>query len=301
MKYWMPLLLIACIAALLVAGCASTSGSSAQAPASSVHLESAKDTSWGNSRLMYTAVPTATPAPSYGSVPSPGTDAKIIRTADVTVEIANVTGAADTLAGIAAGSGGYLSSASISTGYNDRLNGAVTLRVPAARFDNALSGVKGIGKVTYISVQSQDVTSEYVDTEAKITAYKNQLAQYNAILKTATEVKDVLAVQQQIDEVQTELDRATGQMKYLSNRIDYATISVSLQEPEPVGGRSGHDFVTAINNGIAGFFGVIDGLIVLVITVIPLLVIGGAAYAGYRYYRKRHPARAPAKDLEKKE
>jgi hypothetical protein len=250
---------------------------------------------------MYTAVPTATPAPSYGSVPSPGTDAKIIRTADVTVEIANVTGAADTLAGIAAGSGGYLSSASISTGYNDRLNGAVTLRVPAARFDNALSGVKGIGKVTYISVQSQDVTSEYVDTEAKITAYKNQLAQYNAILKTATEVKDVLAVQQQIDEVQTELDRATGQMKYLSNRIDYATISVSLQEPEPVGGRSGHDFVTAINNGIAGFFGVIDGLIVLVITVIPLLVIGGAAYAGYRYYRKRHPARAPAKDLEKKE
>jgi hypothetical protein len=301
MKYWMPLLLIACIAALLVAGCTSTQNSSAPSSPSSVHLESARDASWGGSKFVYTSGQAVAPAPSYGSVPSAGTDTKIIRTADVTIEISNVTRAADTLAGIAARSGGYVSSASISTGYNDRLTGAVTLRIPANRFEDALSGIKGIGKVTYLSVQSQDVTSEYVDTAAKIAAYKNQIAQYNAILKNATEVKDVLAVQQQIDMVQTELDRATGQMKYLTSRIDDATISVSLQEPEPVGGRSGHDFITAINDGIAGFFGVIDGLIVLVITIIPLLVIGGAAYAGYRYYRKRHPAAAQQKELVKKE
>lgn len=303
MRYWIPLLLAACIATLLIAGCASTQSSAAQpsVPSTSVHIESAKDTgSWGGSS-SYRPEQGIAPVPTYGSVPSPGTDTKIIRTASVSVETANVTGAAESLAGIAAGSGGYVSSTSVSTGYKGRVYGSVTIRVPADRFESALSGVKAIGKVTYIDTGSEDVTSQYIDLDARINAYKNQISQYNAIMKNATDVKDVLAVQQQIDTVQTQLDQATGQMKYLTSRIDFSTITVNLQEPEPVGGRSGHDFVTAINNGIAGFFGVIDMIIVFVLSVIPLMVIGGIAYGGYRVWRRRHPVAAKPKEPEKKE
>ena len=56
-------------------------------------------------------------------------------------------------------------------------------------------------------------------------------------MKNATKVDDVLAIQQQIDAVQTNLDRVTGQMKYLNSQVDYATITVSLQEPAPSGAR----------------------------------------------------------------
>jgi hypothetical protein len=119
-------------------------------------------------------------------------------------------------------------------------------------------------------------------------------------MKKADKVEDVITVQQQIDRVQTELDRLEGRLKYLNNRIDLSTITVNLQEPEPVGGESGHSFVAAINEGIGGFLGMIDALIILIFTIIPLLVIGGAAYGIYRWRKGKKPA-APVSAEPKKE
>jgi len=79
-------------------------------------------------------------------------------------------------------------------------------------------------------------------------------------------------------------------MKYLNSQIDYSTITVALQEPTPIWGLGGHDFVAAINEGIAGFFGVVDLIIILVLSLIPLIIIGGVAYGGYVVWRRKHPA-----------
>ncbi|HVP96809.1 DUF4349 domain-containing protein [Methanoregula sp.] len=246
--------------------------------------------SWSSARadsslVAYAPVPTAAPTSVGGEGQS--VDTKIIRTADVTLEVPNVTSAAAAVAAIGTGSGGYVSTTNIGTDYSGQPYGTVVIRIPAAKFDAALSGVQGLGTTKSISTQGQDVTEEYVDVQAQITAYQNQLAQYNLILKNATKVEDVLAVQQQIDEVQTNLDRVTGRMKYLNSQVDYSTITVSLQEPAPVGGTQGHDFVSAINQGIAGFFGVIDAIIIFVISVLPLVILGCVVYAGYRFWKGR--------------
>ncbi len=82
------------------------------------------------------------------------------------------------------------------------------------------------------------MTEEYVDLQAQKISYQNQLAQYNEIMKKAVKVEDVITVQQQIDRVQTELNRLEGRLKYLDSRIDLSTITVNLQEPEPVGGET---------------------------------------------------------------
>ena len=240
---------------------------------------------WSSSRADtslagYAPVPAAVPTPAGGAAQT--VDTKIIRTADITLEVSNVTAAAATVAAIGTGAGGYVSTTNIGTDYSGQPYGSVVIRIPAANFDSTLSGVQALGTVKSISTQGQDVTEEYVDVQAQITAYENQIAQYNQIMKNATQVEDVLAVQQQIDTVQTNLDRVNGRMKYLNSQVDYSTISVSLQEPAPVGGTQGHDFVAAINEGIAGFFGVIDAIIVLVISVLPLVIIGCIAYTGYR-------------------
>jgi len=62
---------------------------------------------------------------------------------------------------------------------------------------------------------------------------------------------------------------------------------VNLQEPEPVGGETSYNIVTAINEGIAGFFGMISAIIIFVFSVIALVIIAIIVYAVYRYYRKR--------------
>ena len=245
------------------------------------------------------ACPIPTQALSQSDSRTTVIDTKIRKTASLTLEVKDIPGAVETFKGIAAQKGGYLSSTNVQKGYNNRLTGSVVIRIPQAEFENALVGVRAIGTVKSISTQGQDVTEEYVDLQAQITSYQNQLAQYNAIMKQSTKIEDIIKVQEQIDRVQTDLNRLEGRLKYLNSRIDLSTITVSLQEPEPVGGESGHNFVTTINEGIAGFFGMIDAIIIIFLALLPLIILGGIGYGIYRW-RKNKPAVVPAELTEKK-
>jgi hypothetical protein len=242
----------------------------------------------------------AVPVPTSAIDSTTGIDTKIIKTAYVTVDVKDVAASVESLKTLAAQKSGYLSSTNMQKGSNDRLSGTVIIRVPAAEFENLLAGVKALGTVKSVSTQGQDVTEEYVDLATQKTSYQNQLAQYNEIMKKAVKVDDVITIQQQIDRVQTELNRIDGRMKYLNNRIDLSTVTVTLQEPEPVGGETGHNFIATINEGIAGFLGMIDALIVILFTLLPLIIIGGAAYGVYRWKKGKKPVAAPAELTEKK-
>jgi hypothetical protein len=251
-----------------------------------------------DTKLSYGAPgPVPTPAPVAG--PVSGIETRIIKTAYITIEVKDVAGSVDALKNLVTAKGGYLSSSSISEGYNHRLSGTVVLRIPQAEFDTVLTGVKAIGTVRSVSTHGEDVTEEYVDIQAQKTSYQNQLVQYNAIMKKAVNVSDVIEIQQQIDRVQTELNRLEGRLKYLNSRIDMSTITVNLQEPEPVGGETGHNFVTTINEGIAGFFGMIDLIIIILFTLLPLMILGAVGYGIYRWRKGKQPA-APVELTEKK-
>jgi len=241
----------------------------------------------------------ATPAPTIGGSGSAVIETKIIKTAYLTLEVTDVPGAAESLKGIAAAKGGYISSTSIQKNYRDMMTGTVVLRVPQAEFDSTLAGVKALGTVKSASTQGEDITEEYVDLQAQRTSYQNQLAQYNAIMKQSTKVEDIIKVQVQIDRVQTELNRLDGRLKYLDSRVDLSTITVNLQEPEPVGGESGHSFVSTINEGIAGFIGMIDAIIIILLTLLPLIIVGGIGYGVYRWHKGKKPA-AEKSEIEKK-
>ena len=248
------------------------------------------------------AYPTATPlaSGSTGNVPGTGIETKIIKTGTATIEVRDVTASADALKALAVQKGGYLSSSNIQKNTNNRLYATVVLRVPQAQFDSTMDGVKAVGTVKSVSTSGQDVTEEYVDLQAQKTSYQNQLAQYNEIMKKADKIEDVIKIQAQINQVQTALDRIEGRMRYLDSRIDLSTITVSLQEPEPVGGETGHSFITAINEGISGFLGMIDGLIVVVFTLLPLIIIGGAAWGVYRWRKNKNAALSPAPPEQEK-
>ncbi|MCK9630175.1 MAG: DUF4349 domain-containing protein [Methanoregula sp.] len=314
MNYKVIALLVVCMAVIAVAGCTSSStGHSLQ----SSSVEKTYDSDSNSGRTVFigeeglsqywaastASAPVAAPMPTSGSYGSGsmGIETRIIRTADMTLEVKDVTSAVESLKALAAAHGGYLSSTNIRENYNKQLSGTVIIRVPQASFDAAIAGTKALGTVKSISTSGQDVTEEYVDLQAQKTSYTNQLAQYNAIMKQSTKVEDIINVQEQIDRVQTQLDRLNGRLKYLDSRIEISTITVYLQEPQPVGGQAGHDFVSTINEGIAGFLGMIDALIILAFTLLPLVIVGGIAYWAYRWHKgKKGAAPAPATREEKK-
>lgn len=290
--------LFLCIGIIVAtAGCTGLypSGSDTRPPTKDVWTSESKVAYVGNA----VAMPVATAAPSALG-PSAGIviDTKIIKTAYIYVVVKDVPGSVEMLKTSATDKGGYLSSTSMQKGSNDRLSATVIIRVPAAQFDSALTGAKALGTVTSSSTQGEDVTEEYVDLNAQKISYQNQLAQYNEIMKKSEKIEDIIKVQEQIDRVQTDLNRLDGRLKYLDSRIDLATITVNLQEPEPVGGDTGHSFIATINEGIAGFLGMIDVLIILLLTLLPLIIIGGAAYGIYRWKKGKKPAVAPIPPAE---
>jgi hypothetical protein len=295
MKYTIILLLMLCIAGVTAAGCMglqAVGSDKASSPQETIFDTSGRSQDISKA-YSGNALPEQAGVPSQSGSGASGIETKIIQTAYVTIEVKDVPGSVETLKSLAKQRGGYISSTNIQNTYNNRISGSVILRIPATEFENALSGVKALGTVKTISTQGRDVTEEYVDLQAQKTSYQNQLAQYNEIMKKAVNVDDVIVIQQQIDRVQTELNRLEGRLKYLDSQVDFSTITITLQEPEPVGGQSGHNFVTTINEGIAGFFGMIDALIIIFFTVLPLIIVGGAGYGIYRWRKSTKTGNMP--------
>jgi len=291
-------LLVVILAMIAAAGCTglstgsvSSSGSHAeltQIAASNSRVMTEDKAAWAGGSAP-AAIPVPTSAPTAGDITG-SVDTKIIKTADITLEVKDVTAAVEALKGVATAQGGYLSSTNVQKNYNNQLTGTVTIRIPEAGFDNAIAGAKTLGTVKAISTSGQDVTEEYVDLQAQKSSYTNQLAQYNVIMKQSTKVEDIIAVQEQIDRVQTQLDQLNGRLNYLNNRIDLSTITVYLQEPEPVGGQTGHDFIATINEGITGFFDTIAAIIVLFLTLLPVIILAALGYGLYRWKKGKVPS-----------
>lgn len=294
-KVILVFLLVCCIIA--ATGCTGLMGNPASSPAQRDGYSSGTNSQGLALEKSAASYPAAVPVPAGGAKGADwagSIETKIIRTAQVTLEVKDVPAAVEGLKALAVQRGGYLSSSNMQAGYTGRLSATIVMRIPQSAFESVLESVKAGGTVKSVSTQGEDVTEQYVDLTAQKTSYQNQLVQYNEIMKKAVKVEDVIAVQEQIDRVQTELNRLEGRIRYLDSRIDLSTITVTLQEPEPVGGSSSHDFVAAINEGINGFFGMIDAIIILFFMLLPLIILGGAGYAVYRWRKNRKTAGSPS-------
>lgn len=212
-------------------------------------------------------------------------DQKIIKSADLQIEVSDVRKTAETIGNIASSKDGVVQSSSVTLGREDQYSGVVTIRIPSQRFDESLKEVQNLGKITSSSVSAQDVTEEYVDLDAQKTALTNQLSQYNRILGQAVNVSEILEVQREIERIQVELDRITGKMKYLDNRVSFSVITIRLSEPAQVVTSTGYSVASVISEGIAGFSGTVVWLVIVVMTLLPLIILGTVGYLLYRRWK----------------
>lgn len=226
-------------------------------------------------------------AVTTGSAPiAAPTDPKLIRNADLRVEVPSLEPALDRVRGVAAEQNGTVAGLELRAESGDRRTATVTVRVPEDRFDAALSALRSVGTVRSESVQAQDVTEEYVDLTAKRDSLSRQLGQYQRIMANTTGVDQVLKVQEEVERVQLELDRTEGRLRYLESRTSFSRITLRLEEPAPLAGGALPSIVEVLGAGVQGFFTVLAGLVVLLITLLPLVLLGGAAWLLYRRYKR---------------
>jgi PKD repeat protein len=167
---------------------------------------------------------------SSGESNSPDIQRMIVRTSNMTLMVSDVSTALDTIAKLAEDSQGFVVSSN-QWKDNGALLGTITIRVPAGEFDNAMFTLRGMAdEVTSENTSAQDVTEEYTDLNSTLTNLQATEAQLLEIMKKAVTVDDILAVQNQLTNIQGQIEITKGRMKYLEQTSATSLISVSLTQ-----------------------------------------------------------------------
>jgi hypothetical protein len=198
---------------------------------------------------------------------------------------------------------------STSTADNGDTFGSVTVRVPVANFEDLVVGVGDIGAVRNRDVGSQDVSAEFTDLESRLRHLKAQERFYLGLFEKADTVQDAISVQQQLDGIQSQIEKAQGRINFLDDRTSFSTLTVELFEPgaggplaqeeEPTDRPSlAHYWDTARD----AFVNVVGAMLVAGLFLLPLLVpmaVVGALWVARR--RVRPPSRTPVTAHEQEE
>jgi hypothetical protein len=155
-------------------------------------------------------------------------DRKIVKTAQLSLVVGDPAKAAEAARAVAEQFGGYAVSLRVGTQESGRAQ--LTIRVPAAQFEEARAALHKLGSRTEDEqIQAEDVTRQYVDTEAALKSYRAEQEQYLQILRRAGSVKDVLAVTEKLADVRERIERTEAEFRSLSQQVAMASFTIALR------------------------------------------------------------------------
>lgn len=213
---------------------------------------------------------------------------RVIRTGQLSVEVERFDDAARRLVAIAEGAGGFVADSSYA-GDGSASRGTFVLRVPAARFGEVLRQVEALGEVRRRQISGQDVTEEFVDLEARIRNLERQEARLLAFMDRATKIPDLLAIESEVTRVRGEVERLTGRLRFLANKVDLATVTAEVsQKPEKTPGglwdfdRTLARIEAAFLNTVRQMLGALEVLAAFAAAILPLALLGGLGWMAIR-------------------
>ena len=207
---------------------------------------------------------------------------KIIRNAELTLEVTAPQEVQRKISSIAESQGGFVVTSEskqrqIAEGAQPEIEISLVIRVPAAQFGAAMDQVRSAGnRVVQEKMTGEDVTEEFIDLEARIKTQKALEDQFLEIMKRANKVEDALEVERQIAEVRTEIEKLEGRKRFLENRASLSTITVSLQTPTAIAVNTsgfGRDIREAVADSVQIAIAIVLFLIRFVIVMIPIFLL----------------------------
>jgi hypothetical protein len=208
-------------------------------------------------------------------------DRKIIRNANLTMEVDSTSDMQHRVASIAESQGGFVVTSEAKQRENAdpakrTLDIKLVVRVPAERFGSALDAIRGLANtLKEENVTGNDVTEEFIDLEARIRTQKALEVQFLDIMKQARKVEDALEVQRQIADVRTDIEKLEGRKRFLENRSSLSTITVNLEAPHQIVVSTtsfGRSVRESVSDGVDFGSGLLLFLIHFVIVMVPITI-----------------------------
>lgn len=223
---------------------------------------------------------------------------RLIFTGRVELEVESYEAADEEVRAIAERRGGFVSDSArrVHERRNETWNtGELVVRVPSDSFDASVEEISGVGEVRSVTTDSEDVTDQLVDIEARLENLRAERDRYRELYERANETEDVLAVQERLSETQEEIERLEARQRSLEEQVAYATITVSLAEPDP--GRPAPDawydtpVTTAFFDSVSGVGTVLRATVVAMAYAAPYALAFGTPFllllGGVLYWRSR--------------
>ncbi len=234
---------------------------------------------------------------------APGSD--IIYNAELTVRAQNVNSATSRATQITEGIGGYISSENNSANpdHPSQATATITLKIPVTSYASTLSELAtSLGTQLSLQQQAQDVTEQVADVNSQVTSFEAAIAQLRALLSHAGSVNDLLNVQNQINQEETQLEALEAQQRALSHETTYATVTVTILGPKakpPVhhpkappslggGWKAGWRGLRIAVDWTLGFLGAVAPFAVVA------AVVAFVIFRGRRWLLRRRPTAQPA-------
>lgn len=178
----------------------------------------------------------------------------------------------------------------------------LVIRIPVADFDDTMEELEGVARLESSSRNSEDVTTEVIDTEVRIRAQSESLKRVEILLSRARSIRDIVAIEAQLTRRQAELDSLKARQAYLDDQTSMSTITVFLArtpEKEKAEKKDETGFLAGLSSGWHGLKTFLVGAATVLGAVLPfgvlVLVLGVPAWLllGPRIRRGR-TARTPS-------
>ena len=151
---------------------------------------------------------------------------KIVTNVDMNVRVDDVNDAMEAVTNLVDTSGGFVVSVS-RTEDEDETFAFMSFRIPSNDLEAILSRVRDISeRVERENRSSQDVTTEFVDIEARLGNLEAAEQQLMVLFERSGKVSDVLEVQRELTNMRGQIESLQGRLNYLSQTTATSLVSV---------------------------------------------------------------------------
>ena len=223
---------------------------------------------------------------------------QVVTTGSVSLTVEDPIEAAEDALAITEKAGGRVDSRTESPGTDNQPASAnLTLRIPSDKLDASLAELKELGTVNHVSLNASDVTQQTQDLDARITSLQTSVDRLLGLMSNATDTADLITIESALSERQSELESLQSQRDFLSDQVDYSTLTLELYAEGVVAPGAPDNFWTGVVAGwnalVATLGGLLVGLGVLLPWLLVLAVVGAIVLLIVRLStRKRRMARA---------
>lgn len=227
-------------------------------------------------------------------------NAKMVYTADLSLETKTFDSAAAALEQIVEDLGGYFENQCRDQSGSYRSLTA-TIRVPADAFQAFLDQAGQTAHVTRQEKSGVSISEAYYDTESRLVTQRTKLERLQALLSKAEAMEDIISLESAISDTELQIERLTGSLRKYDSLVDYATVTLYLREvyrlstdqetPKTFGERLGSAFADGWQRGVEGLEDFAVGLARNWVTVVILAVLAAVAVAVLRRRAVRRRAK----------